>query len=370
MEQRGNRRRRNYNGRIALYSVMIGFCILALIEIIYGQKRLKLEKERLALEETNYQTLQALEQSQEDAKAQSNAPENTGAEDDKAFMNTVEKTTQGEASQTAEAAQGTETGEGAAEAQEDPYDMQIVFLGDSILDNVREYDGIATLIGDACNAKVYNMSMGGTTAALVGSEQYDFSKWESRCLLGVVNAILGNIDGSIFEGYRAGEILKECDFSKTDYFVIEYGINDFLAQVPQSIYLENGEVRNIDEAHTYVGALDTAVTLLHSGFPDAKIMLIAPHFCQFYNGETFVGDGYTLDYGYGKLIDYARVCGYVAEQHKEEGTIFYNAIEEGGINVYNADQCLEDGIHLTSLGRQKYVEYAIRLIKADFYREE
>lgn len=372
MEQRGNRRKRNYNGRIALYLVMIGFCILALIEIVYGQKRLKVEQERLALEETNYQTLQALEKSQEDAKAQSNAPGNTGGQDDKAFMNTVEKTAQESGSaQSAQGAQGTETvAETAPAAEEHKYDMQIVFLGDSILDNVREYDGVATLIGDACNAKVYNMSMGGTTAALLEGEQYDFNRWGSRCLLGVVNAILGNIDGSIFEGYRAGEILKECDFSKTDYFIIEYGINDFMAQVPQSIYLENGEVLNMDEAHTYAGALDTAVSLLHAGFPDAKIMLVAPHFCQFYNGETFVGDGYTLDYGYGKLIDYVRVCGYVAEQHKEEGTIFYNAMEEGGIDAYNADECLEDGIHLTSVGRQKYVEYAIRLILADFYREE
>ena len=29
---------------------MIGFCILALIEIIYGQEKLRLEQERIALE--------------------------------------------------------------------------------------------------------------------------------------------------------------------------------------------------------------------------------------------------------------------------------------------------------------------------------
>ena len=65
-----------------------------------------------------------------------------------------------------------------------------------------------------------------------------------------------------------------------------------------------------------------------------------------------------------------RVCGYVAEQHKENGVIFYNAFEESGINAYTADQYLEDGIHLTSEGRRKYAELPIRVILADFWREE
>ena len=70
------------------------------------------------------------------------------------------------------------------------------------------------------------------------------------------------------------------------------------------------------------------------------------------------------------MIGYTRVCGYVAEQHKEEGVIFYNAFEEGGIDAYSAEECLEDGIHLTQEGRHRYVERLIRFIMLDFYPEE
>lgn len=374
MEQRKNRKKRHVNGRAALFAIMIGFCILAIIEIAYGQAQLKVEKERLALEETNYQTLQALEKVQEDAKSEQTASEDveTAQDKDSTFMNTVEKEVkETQAAKDGEdAEQSDETSSHAYAEAGKEYDMQIVFMGDSLMDFDREDGGIASLISEACEAHVYNMSMGGTTAALLPGDKHDFNNWNSRSLLGVVNAILGNIDTSLFDQYEAGGILKACDFSKTDYFVIEYGVNDFMSKIPQSRYLSNGDTRNEDEVHTYAGALDTAVTLLHEAYPDAKILLIAPHYCQFFNGETFMGDAYTLDYGYGKLIDYARVCGYVAEQHKEDGVLFYNAMEESGIDATSADVCLKDGIHLTAEGRRRYVEYAIRLIMGDFYPEE
>ena len=58
------------------------------------------------------------------------------------------------------------------EINEEVYDenaeknLQIVFLGDSILDGYRDGTGIAYLTGVGCNAKVFNLAMGGTTAAL------------------------------------------------------------------------------------------------------------------------------------------------------------------------------------------------------------
>ena len=206
---------------------------------------------------------------------------------------------------------------------------------------------------------------------MLPGEDNDFPTWDSRSLMGVVNAILGNIDPGIFDGYRAGEILRECDFSKTDYFVIEYGVNDFLTgKIYQSKYIEGGGELAVDATHTYAGALDAAVTQLHAAFPDAGILIIAPHYCQFYNGETFVGDAYSLNYGYGTLVEFARTAGNVAEQYKEDHVFFYNAMEESGIDAYTADKYLKDGVHLTAEGRTAYAEYASRLIKADFYPEE
>lgn len=367
----GNTRRGRQNINM-LFVVLIGFCVLAIIEIVYGQAQMKVERERLDLEEQNRQAVEELKEEWRSLKEGSSvvtaeseaAPAASEAEQEK----TPAKITKEETAQKTE-----EKKEDAAPKEEDDreYSMQIVILGDSIMDGDRSESGAADIIGEQLDAKVYNMSMGGTTAALLPNEQYNFATWDSRCLLGVVNGILGNINTDIFDGYAAGEVLKTCDFDKTDYFIIEYGVNDFLTkQIPNSRYLEGGETLAVDEAHTYTGALNDAISRLKGRFPNAGILVIAPHYCQVFSGSTFVGDGYSLDYGYGPLINFARGAGYAAEQFKEEGVLFYNAFEESGIDAGTADQYLADGIHMTPLGARVYAEKAAAFIRNDFAPEE
>ena len=107
--------------------------------------------------------------------------------------------------------------------------LNIVFLGDSIIDNHRDETGIAYLTGVACNANVYNMAIAGTSATIEYGEKEGNEDWTSRSLIGVTKAIKGDIPTDIFKGTRAGEIMdnKEVDFSTVDYYVIEYGVNDF-----------------------------------------------------------------------------------------------------------------------------------------------
>lgn len=382
--KRDNLKRRRYNTNVLLLAVMIGFCILAIIEIIYGQVQIRLQRQRLALEQENHQTVQELKEEWDQLKGEPNvgaeAPATAGEEqagngEPEKILTNEEQLQEEQPQDTPAPTEGDSSDAAAAVSANDvddkQYDMQIVFMGDSILDNERENHGVAGLISDGCNARVYNMSMGGTSAALLPGDQISFDTWDSRCLLGIVYAILGKIDTNIFEGYRAGEILKDCDFSKTDYFVIEYGINDFLSQkIPQSRYMEDGSTLNIDTGRTYSGALQTAVDLLHANFPNAKILLIAPHYCQIFSGNTFVGDAYSVSYGYGTLVEFSRCTGYVYEQNKDKNVLLFNAMEDSGINAYTADKYLEDGIHLTTEGRIEYADHLIRMIRGDFYPEE
>lgn len=361
-----------------LLVVLIGFCILAIIEIVYGQAQMKVERQRLELEEQNRQAVEELKEEWRSLRegssvvtAESGAvPAASEAEQEKEPAQITKQ-------ETPEKAQGKDKPEEKKEesepAEEDDreYSMQIVILGDSIMDGDRTESGAADIIGEQLDAKVYNMSMGGTTAALMPNEQYNFAKWESRGLMGVVNAILGNINTDIFEGYAAGEVLKTCDFDKTDYFIIEYGVNDFLTgQIPNSRYLEGGDTLAMDAAHTYTGALEDAVGRLKERFPDAGILLVAPHYCQVFNGNTFIGDGYSLDYGYGPLITYARGAGYVAGLFEEQRVFFFNAFEESGIDAGTAEQYLADGIHMTPLGARVYAEKIAKIIHSDFAPEE
>jgi len=357
-----------------LLIVLIGFCVLAIIEIVYGQAQMRVERERLELEEQNSQTVEELKEEwrklQEGSSVVTAQNELESAESEGKQGNTSVKAVEQSKEETSQGNAQTEKSD-EKDKDERNYSMQIVILGDSIMDGDRTESGAADIIGEQLNAKIYNMSMGGTTAALMPNEQYNFATWDSRCLMGVVNAIVGNINTDIFDGYAAGEVLKTCDFEKTDYFIIEYGVNDFLTgQIPNSRYLEGGDTLAIDSTHTYTGALEDAVNRLKNKFPDAGILIIGPHYCQVFNGETFIGDGYSLDYGYGPLITFARGGGYIADLYKEEGVIYFNAFEESGINAETADDYLVDGIHMTPLGARVYAEKAADLIRKDFEPEE
>ena len=57
----GNTRRGSQNINMLLV-VLIGFCVLAIIEIVYGQAQMKVERERLDLEEQNRQAVEELKE--------------------------------------------------------------------------------------------------------------------------------------------------------------------------------------------------------------------------------------------------------------------------------------------------------------------
>ena len=378
MDRKSDLRKNKYNNSAQLLAVLIGFCILAIIEILYGQAQIRMEKERLALEKESNQAVQELRAEWSNLAGNSDvgteSMDEVGTEQESVpdHEKTLTNTSTGDATTSGPVSESVEENVNPEAAPEErKYDMQIVCMGDSILDNERENNGVAMLIGEACNAKVYNMAIGGTTAALLPGEEYNYDNWTSTGLLGAVNAIVGNISPDVFDGYKAKEILQECDFSQTDYFIIEYGVNDFLSQqVYRSRYLEDGGVLAIDELHTYVGALQNAINLLQDNFPDAKVLLISPHYCQVFAGDIFVGDAYSLNFGYGSLIDFYHLAGYVASVYEKTNFLYYDTIKYSGIDAYTADDYLEDGIHLSAAGRQAYANYASRLIKADFYPQE
>lgn len=247
------------------------------------------------------------------------------------------------------------------EADETPVhekDMQLVFLGDSIFDNDRDGTGVPYLTAVQCDADVYNLAMGGTCAAVELTDQLANEEWTSASLCGVVKVIQGLVPSDVLKGYRAKEVIdsSNIDFTQTDYFIIEYGINDFLSAKPLSNSDEYFDMR------TYVGALRYAVTALREVAPNAQIILCCPHYCQFYNQGWMVGDSNSLNNGYGTLRDYKGKCEYLSG---ELGTMFYNAYDHLGIDGYTADEYLEDGIHLTEEGRQLYADALARLINAN-----
>ena len=235
-------------------------------------------------------------------------------------------------------------------------DLQLVFLGDSIFDSNRDGTGIPYLTSVQCDADVFNLAIGGTCAALQAEESLEPQEWSSWSLLEMVNVMMGSIPANHFDGTRAGEILSSSniDFSKTDYFIVEYGTNDFLSGISRSA---QGDYYNLK---SYSGALRYAVANLTNIAPDATVILCSPCFAQFYGKDGYmVGDGNMIDKGNGTLFDYKGTCEYIA---KEQGALFFNAYEDLGIDSYTIDQYMEDGVHLSAEGRQLYADALAKMI--------
>lgn len=234
-------------------------------------------------------------------------------------------------------------------------ELQLVFLGDSIFDTYRDGTGIPYRTAVQCDADVYNLAIGGTCAALDIYDPQGSEEWTSRSMVGVVNAIAGKIPTDIFANDAAKAILDNpnVDFSKTDYFIVEYGTNDFFNSVPLD---SEGEIFNLT---TYAGALRYAVGTLQDVAPDATIILCSPAYARFFDGTWMIGDGNSVNNGQGTLFDYKGICQYVAKSNQ---ALFFNAYEDLGVDGYTAEEYLEDGVHFSDAGRQLYADALAEMI--------
>lgn len=233
--------------------------------------------------------------------------------------------------------------------------LQIVFLGDSIFDTSRDGTGVPYLTAIQCNADLYNLAIGGTSAALEKDDPQENEKWISTSLVGVVKAMKGDVSTECFAGTVAKELLDDpnVDWSETDYFVVEYGINDFFKAIPQS------DIERELDLTTYAGALRYAIISMRDIAPDATIILCSPHYTRFFDGNWMIGDSNTVNTGYGTLANYKGTCEYIAGEQQVE---FFDAYLDLGIDGYTAEEYLEDGVHLTEAGRRLYADALANII--------
>ena len=245
--------------------------------------------------------------------------------------------------------------DGMEDADREEDKLQLVFLGDSIFDMARDGTGIPYLTSKALNARCYNLAIGGTCAALHKDDVTSYDDWDSSSVLGVAKAIAGDVSPDCINGYHAREVFDRCDFSKTDYFIIECGTNDFLSQYP--ISRDQGGTY---DWYTYYGAVESMINDLQGAYPGAEIIFCTPHYEQIHFKEKGVaGDVNTLDLGKGPLID------YIAAGHNAAsvaGAHAINCYNELNINGYTADDYLLDGIHLNEAGRQLYADMLVEHI--------
>ena len=247
-----------------------------------------------------------------------------------------------------------------ANMQDDPkYEHDIVFLGDSLIGNYVYPFGVIDVMEERLGVDIYNGALGGTCMSFYTGnvrESVHSSQWSMVKLAQAIYAEdwTSQVTGASYsEHYResAGQVLdyfyerilhlSQIDFSKVDILIIEHGTNDYnCGQV-----LESEE--NPLDITTYAGALRTTIQLLTEKYPDLRIILVSPVYCEFVDANN--AKCYETDFGGGVLDDYVQMQKTVA---KEFGVEWIDAYYGSGIWSDNIDIYTYDKLHLTAEGKQ------------------
>ena len=249
---------------------------------------------------------------------------------------------------------------GLAENKE-PVQYDAVFLGDSIIGNEAGKVSIVEIVEERLGKTVYNGAFGGSCMSF-GNEQL----WESRGLdqwsmVKLAQAIYAEDFNSqramitSAEKYRDKNLLvldyfeeringlAAVDFSGVELLLIEHGTNDY----------NMGQVLESDtdpfDVTTFAGALRTSLSLLQDKYPDLRIILVSPLYCEL-RGDT-LRKSYETDLGSGTLDEYVQKEKEIAEEYGVEWIDMYHG---SGIWEENAAEYLFDGLHLTDDGKRIY----------------
>lgn len=290
--------------------------------------------------------LEELEAENAELRAQLGIVETETPEEAEQETGVQETETQGQVS---ENDQTQDSGEEVAAEDTEEDLVRILVLGDSIWGNYRDDTGVAARVEHYMEqlgrpAKVYNAAIGGTRATIDPQD----NEWEygpaSESSLGKMTSILsGNTDVELLQGKAAYDEMKAALQVKDqiDYVIIAYGMNDFLSQVP---------INNSDRPWTGYGtALVKGVGEVERECPNAQIMIVTPTYASYFSIPV-------QNMGEKALYNYASVACDVA---KGKNTLCVDAYNNMGIDAYNADEYLEDGVHLNEKGRDLYARNVV-----------
>ena len=197
-------------------------------------------------------------------------------------------------------------------------DYDLVFFGDSVMGNYKDFASIPGVIGALTGAKVHNLAVGGSSATRSDGENASFNE---------VVAYLVSTSSLSLPGDD-----KLC-------FVINYGLNDYFEGYPLEKYCDG---------------LESGIRTLREVYPNAHILVISSNYIlSFEKGTARNGSEGNV------LADYVAAA---EETAAAEGVDFLNINEALQWNADNAAEYLADSIHPNEEGRWLFGVAVVKFI--------
>lgn len=249
--------------------------------------------------------------------------------------------------------------------------VEMVFFGDSQIANGRD-DGtdLPTLISQRVpNSVAYNIAIGGTTASVEKStSSVSPGELHSTSFLGMAYCLAGKSDrNATLASYPAVlEKMNQINPEKVDYYILEYGANDFFNEAPLDVSIYESEA---DQAHAFYNAYCKGIEVLKSISPNAKFVIVTPFYGIYVDSNgTYIGDSYIVSNGIGTLSDYAKKATNVAEDCQ---VISFDTMFKTKCDLYldTASEYLMDNLHLSLKGRQVFSRLIAHQINFEEHNE-
>lgn len=224
--------------------------------------------------------------------------------------------------------------------------LDILVFSDSIWGNYRDETGVSARVEHYLQDKgydvtMYNAAIGGTRATLDPEDnEHQFGPASENSLPKMVSILRGDTDVELLQGKPAYEDMKAALAvrDELDYIIVSYGMNDFLNQAPTN---------SSDDPWTGFGtALTKSVQNIKGICPSAQIVIASASYGSYFPVPV-------QNMGEKALYNYASIACDVA---RGENTLCLDAYNNLGMDAYNADDYLEDGIHLNEKGRDLYAQ--------------
>ena len=216
----------------------------------------------------------------------------------------------------------------------DAGNTDIVFIGDSIIGNYTDSTSIPQVVSALCKGRVYNLGVGGMTAATKEGDALTANMVVDALLNEQTDAISGNV-------YLCSQLRAFIDREKKEnlMFVFNYGLNDYF----NSVAIEGNEP--LDES-TFMGAYRAMLSKIQMKFPDAVIVLCTPNYTI-----TIQEDQQQIKYK--EQESYANAVKALAGEFHTE---VLDNFKELPIDNENWSLYLADGVHLNEQGRFMFGE--------------
>ena len=247
-----------------------------------------------------------------------------------------------------------------AEKAEDKTQVDILFLGDSLIGQYRDETSVPYLVGEALGKTTFNGAFGGSTMTWYPGKNSDYFSSYGMNFPVLVSSIVESdfrvqksIEFRTMGSEDFSQVLTELeniDFSQLEMIVLEYGTNDYFSGTAV-----NGEAGDYG---SFEGSFCTGIEQIRDAMPDCRILVVGPTFNWYFATEDTCED---IEFGGGYLLSYVEKLQRLCQEYQIEFLDLYDLYEHYPL-IIESWEYTEDGIHPNENGRQMIADAIVNYL--------